>query len=132
MTHSEQNVTLPAIAAKGYFTISEGRELCSVKPQVSRYWEQELTQLRPVKRRGNRRWHENHEVWLIRRRRQLLYDEGFTINGARSRLGDSSALEHNPEAAVRLSGHELQRLRKDLSTIEADLTQVLEQVDIDS
>src|SRR5699024_3255279 len=132
MSQSEQNVTLPAIPAKRYFTIGEVSELCGVKPHVLRYWEQEFTQLRPVKRRGNRRYYPQLEVLLISLTRQLLYHEAFTINGARNRLGDTSALEHNPEAAVRLSGHELQRLRKDLSTIEADLTQVLEQVDIDS
>ena len=107
-------------------------ELCGVKPHVLRYWEQEFTQLRPVKRRGNRRYYQHHEVLLIRRIRHLLYDEGFTINGARNRLGDTRALEHNPDAAVRLSGEELQRLRQDLSTIEADLTQVLKQVDVDA
>ncbi|HLS17785.1 MAG TPA: MerR family transcriptional regulator [Paenalcaligenes sp.] len=132
MSQSEQNVSLPAIPAKRYFTIGEVSELCGVKPHVLRYWEQEFTQLRPVKRRGNRRYYQHHEVLLIRRIRHLLYDEGFTISGARNRLGDTNALEHNPEAAVRLSGQELQRLRKDLSTIETDLTQVLKQVDIDS
>jgi DNA-binding transcriptional MerR regulator len=77
---------LPAIPAKRYFTIGEVSELCGVKPHVLRYWEQEFTQLKPVKRRGNRRYYQHHEVLLIRRIRQLLYDEGFTISGARHRL----------------------------------------------
>ncbi len=79
--------SLPTIPAKRYFTIGEVSELCDVKPHVLRYWEQEFTQLRPVKRRGNRRYYQHHEVMLIRRIRELLYDEGFTITGARSRLG---------------------------------------------
>ena len=78
--------SLPAIPAKRYFTIGEVSELCGVKPHVLRYWEQEFTQLKPVKRRGNRRYYQHHEVLLIRRIRQLLYDEGFTISGARHRL----------------------------------------------
>lgn len=77
---------LPAIPAKRYFTIGEVSELCGVKAHVLRYWEQEFTQLKPVKRRGNRRYYQHHEVVLIRRIRQLLYEEGFTISGARGRL----------------------------------------------
>jgi DNA-binding transcriptional MerR regulator len=80
--------TLPAIPAKRYFTIGEVSELCGVKPYVLRYWEQEFTQLKPMKRRGNRRYYQHHEVLLIRRIRGLLYDEGFTISGARNRLSD--------------------------------------------
>jgi len=76
----------PPIPAKRYFTIGEVGTLCGVKPHVLRYWEQEFTQLRPVKRRGNRRYYQHQEVLLIRRIRELLYDQGFTINGARSRL----------------------------------------------
>ena len=83
---------LPPIPAKRYFTIGEVSELCAVKAHVLRYWEQEFTQLRPVKRRGNRRYYQHHEVLLIRRIRELLYEEGFTINGARQRL------EHDAEA----------------------------------
>jgi len=79
---------LPAIPAKRYFTIGEVSELCGVKPYVLRYWEQEFTQLKPMKRRGNRRYYQHHEVLLIRRIRELLYDQGFTISGARNRLGD--------------------------------------------
>ena len=81
---------LPPIPAKRYFTIGEVSELCGVKPHVLRYWEQEFTQLKPVKRRGNRRYYQHHEVLLIRRIRELLYDEGFTISGARNRLEDQA------------------------------------------
>ena len=80
--------SLPAIPAKRYFTIGEVSELCGVKPHVLRYWEQEFTQLRPVKRRGNRRYYQHHEVLLIRRIRELLYEQGFTISGARNRLSE--------------------------------------------
>ena len=79
---------LPPIPAKRYFTIGEVSDLCGVKPHVLRYWEQEFTQLKPVKRRGNRRYYQHHEVLLIRRIRELLYEEGFTINGARHRLDE--------------------------------------------
>ncbi len=81
---------LPAIPTKRYFTIGEVSDLCGVKPHVLRYWEQEFTQLKPVKRRGNRRYYQHHEVLLIRRIRELLYEEGFTINGARHRLDEMS------------------------------------------
>ena len=84
--------TLPPIPAKRYFTIGEVSELCGVKPHVLRYWEQEFTQLKPVKRRGNRRYYQHHEVLLIRRIRELLYEQGFTINGARSRLDEAAVL----------------------------------------
>ncbi len=80
------DVQLPAIPAKRYFTIGEVSELCGVKPHVLRYWEQEFTQLKPMKRRGNRRYYQHHEVLLIRRIRDLLYDQGFTISGARNQL----------------------------------------------
>lgn len=79
---------LPAIPAKRYFTIGEVSELCGVKPYVLRYWEQEFTQLKPMKRRGNRRYYQHHEVLLIRRIRELLYEQGFTISGARNRLSE--------------------------------------------
>jgi DNA-binding transcriptional MerR regulator len=79
---------LPAIPAKRYFTIGEVSDLCGVKPYVLRYWEQEFTQLKPMKRRGNRRYYQHHEVLLIRRIRELLYEQGFTISGARNRLSD--------------------------------------------
>ena len=80
---------LPPIPAKRYFTIGEVGDLCGVKPHVLRYWEQEFTQLKPVKRRGNRRYYQHHEVLLIRRIRELLYSQGFTINGARNKLSAS-------------------------------------------
>jgi len=83
--------SLPAIPAKRYFTIGEVSELCGVKPYVLRYWEQEFTQLKPMKRRGNRRYYQHHEVLLIRRIRDLLYDQGFTISGARNRLAEAAA-----------------------------------------
>ncbi|PKO55880.1 MAG: MerR family transcriptional regulator [Betaproteobacteria bacterium HGW-Betaproteobacteria-21] len=89
--------TLPPIPAKRYFTIGEVSELCGVKAHVLRYWEQEFTQLKPVKRSGNRRYYQHHEVLLIRRIRHLLYDEGFTISGARNRLGEA-AIHQREEA----------------------------------
>ena len=85
--HSSRD-SLPPIPAKRYFTIGEVSELCGVKPHVLRYWEQEFTQLKPVKRRGNRRYYQHHEVLLIRRIRELLYEQGFTISGARNRLDE--------------------------------------------
>lgn len=121
MSTSEKSVTLPPIPAKRYFTIGEVSDLCCVKPHVLRYWEQEFTQLKPVKRRGNRRYYQHHEVLLIRRIRHLLYEEGFTISGARNRLGDLHDVPHDQDAAVRLSGAELQALRKDLNDIKAML-----------
>jgi DNA-binding transcriptional MerR regulator len=87
---SEMTEALPPIPAKRYFTIGEVSELCGVKPHVLRYWEQEFTQLRPMKRRGNRRYYQHHEVLLVRRIRDLLYEQGFTISGARNRLGEAA------------------------------------------
>src|ERR1700709_2924049 len=87
---------LPAIPAKRYFTIGEVSELCGVKPYVLRYWEQEFTQLKPMKRRGNRRYYQHHEVLMIRRIRDLLYEEGFTISGARNQLTESGQNRHHP------------------------------------
>ena len=92
---------LPPIPAKRYFTIGEVSELCGVKPHVLRYWEQEFTQLKPVKRRGNRRYYQHHEVLLIRRIRELLYEEGFTISGARNRLDNAMASDERAEAPAR-------------------------------
>jgi len=91
--------SLPAIPAKRYFTIGEVSELCGVKPHVLRYWEQEFAQLKPMKRRGNRRYYQHHEVLLIRRIRELLYEQGFTISGARNRLAESSAHGRGTHAA---------------------------------
>ena len=92
MEHHVANSELPPIPAKRYFTIGEVSELCGVKAHVLRYWEQEFSQLKPVKRGGNRRYYQHHEVLLIRRIRQLLYEEGFTISGARGRL-DQHAIQ---------------------------------------
>jgi DNA-binding transcriptional MerR regulator len=83
---------LPPIPAKRYFTIGEVSELCGVKPHVLRYWEQEFNQLKPVKRRGNRRYYQHHEVLLVRRIRELLYNQGFTISGARNRLEEGAVV----------------------------------------
>ncbi len=98
MQRHETSQLLPPIPAKRYFTIGEVSELCGVKPHVLRYWEQEFTQLRPVKRRGNRRYYQHHEVLLIRRIRELLYEQGFTISGARHRLEEG-------ERPARLDGN---------------------------
>jgi len=95
---SRAKTELPPIPAKRYFTIGEVSELCAVKPHVLRYWEQEFAQLKPVKRRGNRRYYQHHEVLLIRRIRDLLYEQGFTINGARHRLETENS---EPRAAAR-------------------------------
>jgi len=88
---------LPPIPAKRYFTIGEVSELCLVKPYVLRYWEQEFVQLKPMKRRGNRRYYQHHEVLLIRRIRELLYEQGFTISGARNQLADMGVLAPAPD-----------------------------------
>jgi DNA-binding transcriptional MerR regulator len=93
--------SLPPIPAKRYFTIGEVSELCGVKPHVLRYWEQEFTQLKPVKRRGNRRYYQHHEVLLIRRIRELLYEQGFTISGARNRLEDADVKQEFVASAQR-------------------------------
>src|SRR4051794_24672694 len=101
---------LPSIPAKRYFTIGEVSDLCAVKPHVLRYWEQEFSQLKPVKRRGNRRYYQHHEVLLIRRIRDLLYEQGFTINGARHRLESdgpavaAGVLEPTPSQAADATG----------------------------
>ena len=107
--HSRVKAELPPIPAKRYFTIGEVSDLCAVKPHVLRYWEQEFTQLKPVKRRGNRRYYQHHEVLLIRRIRDLLYEQGFTINGARHRLesdiaAPAAAASDTEWSAVRAGG----------------------------
>jgi DNA-binding transcriptional MerR regulator len=101
--------TLPPIPAKRYFTIGEVSELCGVKPHVLRYWEQEFTQLRPMKRRGNRRYYQHHEVLMIRRIRDLLYEQGFTISGARNKLQELVQHERDKRRAgeVMLEGIEV-------------------------
>jgi DNA-binding transcriptional MerR regulator len=116
-------IQLPPIPAKRYFTIGEVSELCGVKPHVLRYWEQEFTQLKPVKRRGNRRYYQHHEVLLIRRIRELLYEQGFTISGARNRLEDSDVrVEPAPVSAAALpasmpAGFDLAHLRSELAGV---------------
>jgi len=103
MEPSRRKIDLPPIPAKRYFTIGEVSELCGVKPHVLRYWEQEFTQLKPVKRRGNRRYYQHHEVLLIRRIRELLYEEGFTISGARNRLDHSLTGDERHDNGARLA-----------------------------
>jgi len=108
------NLELPPIPGKRYFTIGEVAELCQVKPHVLRYWEQEFPQLKPVKRRGNRRYYQRHDVELIRRIRSLLYEQGFTIGGARQRLEGEDA---NPETAEGANPQLVRELRQELESI---------------
>ncbi|MCB1893828.1 MAG: MerR family transcriptional regulator [Rhodocyclaceae bacterium] len=118
---TEADVELPPIPAKRYFTIGEVSELCAVKPHVLRYWEQEFTQLKPLKRRGNRRYYQHHEVLLVRRIRELLYREGFTISGARNQLGESVIrAQEDAEESVRLRA-EIERARASLQDVLAEL-----------
>ena len=117
MATSGTNNVLPPIPAKRYFTIGEVSELCGVKPHVLRYWEQEFTQLRPVKRRGNRRYYQHHEVLLVRRIRELLYQEGFTISGARSRLEEYQSKTAASEISRMPAGAESMSLRGELASI---------------
>jgi DNA-binding transcriptional MerR regulator len=113
-------IVLPPIPAKRYFTIGEVSELCGVKPHVLRYWEQEFTQLKPVKRRGNRRYYQHHEVLLIRRIRELLYEQGFTISGARNKL-DGHLHEDQSEIAedieISMGAEEIEAMRAELNGI---------------
>ena len=123
---SVESKALPAIPAKRYFTIGEVSDLCGVKPHVLRYWEQEFTQLKPVKRRGNRRYYQHHEVLLIRRIRELLYEEGFTISGARNRLDNTLNGDEKAEAPLRngrANGNGV-----DMTAIKRELRAVLEQL----
>jgi DNA-binding transcriptional MerR regulator len=114
-SHNPTKIQLPPIPAKRYFTIGEVSELCGVKPHVLRYWEQEFTQLKPVKRRGNRRYYQHHEVLLIRRIRELLYDQGFTISGARNRLDELVA---EPAKSTRAqAGSNLVAVRKEIENV---------------
>ena len=113
---------LPAIPAKRYFTIGEVSDLCGVKPYVLRYWEQEFTQLKPMKRRGNRRYYQHHEVLLIRRIRELLYEQGFTISGARNRLSEAHAPRNEAPA---IDGLDVQIADM------ADIADAVEEVDLD-
>lgn len=120
MPEQAPKVQLPPIPAKRYFTIGEVSELCGVKPHVLRYWEQEFTQLKPVKRRGNRRYYQHHEVLLIRRIRELLYEQGFTISGARNRLDENgnNGLHHDRGAeAATVANEQLPATSSPQSTI---------------
>ncbi len=119
-SHSNSSSSLPPIPAKRYFTIGEVSELCGVKPHVLRYWEQEFTQLKPVKRRGNRRYYQHHEVLLIRRIRDLLYEQGFTISGARNRLDESGSAGGRAQAARAEQG------KVDLAAIRSELKSIIE------
>src|SRR3982750_1555002 len=121
-------IVLPPIPAKRYFTIGEVSDLCGVKPHVLRYWEQEFTQLKPVKRRGNRRYYQHHEVLLIRRIRELLYEEGFTISGARNRLDNSLGDDEKAEAPARNGRNNNGANGADLAAIKRELRDVLEQL----
>ncbi|MBI5005991.1 MAG: MerR family transcriptional regulator [Nitrosomonadales bacterium] len=116
MEHHVANSELPPIPAKRYFTIGEVSELCGVKAHVLRYWEQEFTQLKPVKRGGNRRYYQHHEVLLIRRIRQLLYEEGFTISGARSRL-DQHAVRDEETISHDTGGMDVVSIKRELRDI---------------
>src|SRR5881396_1073612 len=127
MEPSRRKPDLPPIPAKRYFTIGEVSELCGVKPHVLRYWEQEFTQLKPVKRRGNRRYYQHHEVLLIRRIRELLYEEGFTISGARNRRDSNSiAHEDKPEPASRSAGRGHETRGVALAALKQELKNVIE------
>jgi DNA-binding transcriptional MerR regulator len=129
MEQSRRKAELPPIPAKRYFTIGEVSELCGVKPHVLRYWEQEFTQLKPVKRRGNRRYYQHHEVLLIRRIRQLLYEEGFTISGARNRLDNSRIeAEEKSEPSVPRELRVVPGSGVDLAAIKRELRAVLDQL----
>ena len=125
METASPKLLLPPIPAKRYFTIGEVSELCAVKPHVLRYWEQEFTQLKPVKRRGNRRYYQHHEVLLIRRIRELLYDEGFTINGARNQL-DTNLGAPARNGAVAAASAAAASNRFDLPQVRQELQGVIE------
>ncbi len=128
--HKSESVVLPPIPAKRYFTIGEVRELCGVKPHVLRYWEQEFAQLKPVKRRGNRRYYQHHEVLLIRKIRELLYEQGFTISGARNKLNERGSRnvvveEMPPESVTAVSSPvDVDAIRSELEAVLALLTPV--------
>ena len=108
---------LPPIPAKRYFTIGEVSELCGVKPHVLRYWEQEFAQLKPVKRRGNRRYYQHHEVLLIHRIRELLYEQGFTISGARNKLDSRAIADPGTTTTSAVVGADLAAVRVELTNI---------------
>ena len=124
-TSDRSAAILPPIPAKRYFTIGEVSELCGVKPHVLRYWEQEFTQLKPVKRRGNRRYYQHHEVLLIRRIRELLYEQGFTINGARNRLDEGMGVGLKADTAA-ASSKPAPVVAADIATIRKDLQAIVD------
>jgi DNA-binding transcriptional MerR regulator len=124
MQRSEAPVVLPPIPAKRYFTIGEVSELCGVKPHVLRYWEQEFTQLKPVKRRGNRRYYQHHEVLLVRRIRELLYEQGFTIHGARNRLDESDRTPRAARANGNGNGAATHDVPLDVAAIRAEIASI--------
>ena len=129
--HSRPKADLPPIPAKRYFTIGEVSDLCAVKPHVLRYWEQEFSQLKPVKRRGNRRYYQHHEVLLIRRIRDLLYEQGFTINGARHRLesdADPVAVRVEATAVAPAAGRDPRKSDPPASLSNAELREQLEEI----
>jgi DNA-binding transcriptional MerR regulator len=118
MLDPEDNLELPPIPSKRYFTIGEVSELCGVKAHVLRYWEQEFSQLKPVKRGGNRRYYQHHEVMLIRRIRQLLYEDGFTISGARSRLENNSEIhDDTPPVSMAPAVLNVAELRREIRAV---------------
>ena len=123
MLEPRNNAELPAIPGKRYFTIGEVSELCGVKPHVLRYWEQEFPQLKPVKRRGNRRYYQRQDVIVIRQIRSLLYDQGFTIGGARNKLGGEEArTDVVPEPADRQAdARRARRADEDAAALKAPL-----------
>ena len=125
---SRAKALLPPIPAKRYFTIGEVSELCAVKPHVLRYWEQEFAQLKPVKRRGNRRYYQHHEVLLIRRIRDLLYEQGFTINGARHRLESEAVAEPRAAARAPTSSATVVTIAPENLMEPADIRQELEEI----
>jgi DNA-binding transcriptional MerR regulator len=116
-----EHVELPPIPPKRYFTIGEVSELCGVKPHVLRYWEQEFTQLKPVKRRGNRRYYQHHEVLLVRRIRELLYQDGFTISGARHRLDELAEISRDETEREERANALFGAIRVELSEVLAVL-----------
>lgn len=131
MVETVKNIQLPPIPAKRYFTIGEVSDLCEVKPHVLRYWEQEFTQLKPVKRRGNRRYYQHHEVLLIRKIRELLYEQGFTISGARNRLDGADdkhapATTEAPKVALAVSNANQSATNYDLASVKSEIQAVIQ------
>ena len=127
--YKTETEALPSIPAKRYFTIGEVSELCGVKPHVLRYWEHEFTQLKPVKRRGNRRYYQHHEVLLIRRIRELLYEQGYTIVGARNKLNERGVAVQ--ERDVSATQEQISAFSEDIMQIKADLNDVMGQLKTD-